>query len=110
LFLNNVFTDGWPALQGQQPEENFMKHIGKSGQALAAAAFTLAISGAGVTLPTAAQAADATVHCMGVNSCKGQSDCATAASSCKGMNSCKGQGFLEMTADECTSAGGTYEA
>ena len=87
-----------------------MKHIGKSGKALAAAAFTLAISGAGVALPTAAQAADATVHCMGVNSCKGQSDCATATSSCKGMNECKGQGFLEMSADACKDAGGTYDA
>lgn len=87
-----------------------MKHIGKSGTALAAAAFTLAVSGAGVGLPTTAVAADAKVQCMGVNSCKGHSDCKTASSSCKGLNSCKGQGFLELTKEECMEQGGTFDA
>ncbi len=87
-----------------------MKHISKSASALAAAAFTLALSGTGVALPTGAQAADAKVQCMGVNACKGHSDCKTASSSCKGLNSCKGQGFLELTADECMEQGGTYES
>ncbi|MEI2806733.1 MAG: hypothetical protein V9G18_12575 [Albidovulum sp.] len=71
-----------------------MKHIGKSGAAVAAAAFALAISG---LAPAPAHADDAKVQCIGVNSCKGQSECKTANSSCKGLNSCKGQGFLSMT-------------
>lgn len=83
-----------------------MKHIGKSGAALAAAAFAMAISG---LAPVPAQADDAKVHCVGVNSCKGQSECKTASSSCKGLNSCKGQGFLSLTKADCDSAGGKVE-
>jgi len=44
------------------------------------------------------------VHCEGVNSCKGTSDCKTAKTSCKGQNSCKGQGFKELSKDECEKA------
>ena len=51
-----------------------------------------------------AVAADDTVHCTGVNSCKGQSACKSANNSCKGQNSCKGKGFLEMTKEECKDA------
>jgi heme A synthase len=53
---------------------------------------------------TAVAGTDATVHCTGVNSCKGQSACKSASNACKGQNSCKGQGFLEMTKKECTAA------
>ena len=49
----------------------------------------------------------AKVHCYGVNSCKGSSDCKTAHNDCKGMNSCKGMGFKAMSAAKCTSAGGS---
>ncbi len=84
-----------------------MKHIGKSGTALAAAAFALAISGTTIATTAPAQAADAKVQCVGVNSCKGQSACKTANSQCKGLNSCKGQGFLELTKAECDEQGGT---
>ena len=83
-----------------------MKHIGKSGAVLAAAAFALAVGG---LAPAPAQADDAKVHCVGVNSCKGQSECKTSNSSCKGLNECKGQGFLSMTKAECDSAGGKVE-
>ena len=49
-----------------------------------------------------------TVHCYGINSCKGTSDCKTAKSECKGQNGCKGQGWVgKKTAAECASAGGT---
>ena len=48
-----------------------------------------------------------TVHCYGVNTCKGSSDCKTAEHSCKGQNSCKGHGFKALTAEACTAAGGT---
>lgn len=46
------------------------------------------------------------VHCYGVTSCKGSSDCKTAESSCKGMNACKGHGFKAMQAKECLDKGG----
>ncbi|MFO1337159.1 MAG: hypothetical protein U1F53_02825 [Burkholderiaceae bacterium] len=77
----------------------------KTGLAVAAAAAALFTLGAA---PLAAQAADASVKCAGVNSCKGTSECKTAKSECKGQNSCKGQGWVsKKTADECTKAGGT---
>ena len=44
------------------------------------------------------------IHCLGVNSCKGQSACKSANNACKGQNSCKGKGFLEMTAQQCADA------
>jgi hypothetical protein len=47
------------------------------------------------------------VHCEGVNSCKGSSDCKSAKSSCKGQNSCKGQGWKELTKAECDKAKGS---
>jgi hypothetical protein len=50
---------------------------------------------------------DDTVHCYGVNTCKGTADCATTEHECKGQNACKGQGFKAMKADECLTAGGT---
>lgn len=84
-----------------------MKHVGKSGAVLAAAAFAMAMGGAA---PVPAQAEDAKVHCVGVNSCKGTSECKTASSSCKGQNACKGQGFLIMTKAECDAAGGKAES
>lgn len=49
------------------------------------------------------------VHCLGVNSCKGQSECKTAGSACKGQNECKGHGFLSMTAAACSAAGGVVD-
>lgn len=48
-----------------------------------------------------------TVHCYGLHSCKGQSDCATTEHECKGHNACKGHGFKAMKAGECLSKGGT---
>lgn len=66
--------------------------------ATAAAMFALA--------PLSASAEGDKVHCMGVNSCKGQSSCATASSSCKGLNSCKGQGWVELTKEQCAEQGG----
>jgi uncharacterized membrane protein len=65
-------------------------------------------------LPVAAQADEAkpakVVHCYGINSCKGTSDCATAKNSCKGQNSCKGMGFKAETKDQCTADGGSLTA
>jgi uncharacterized membrane protein len=50
--------------------------------------------------------ADDTVHCYGVHSCKGNSDCATAEHQCKGQNACAGHGFKAMKAGECLTKGG----
>lgn len=78
----------------------------KSGVSMAAAAAIVALSGA--SLPSPSFAADAqTVHCYGVNACKGQSDCKSATHDCKGMNTCKGQGFKELTSKACTAKGGS---
>lgn len=76
----------------------------KSAAAGAALAMAAAIMFAGVV--TQAQAADATVHCYGVNACKGQNDCKTKDHACKGQGSCKGQGFLSMTKSMCDAKGG----
>lgn len=84
-----------------------MKHVGKSGAVLAAAAFAMAMGGLAAA---PAQAQEAKVHCVGVNSCKGTSECKTASSACKGQNACKGQGFLSMTKAECEAAGGKVES
>ena len=70
---------------------------------IAAAAATLLLSGAPVTV----SAKDtAKVQCEGVNSCKGKSACNSANNSCKGQNACKGKGWLEMTEKECKAKGG----
>lgn len=50
---------------------------------------------------------DDTVHCYGVNACKGTADCKTTTQACKGMNACKGHGFKAMKAGECLTKGGT---
>jgi uncharacterized membrane protein len=85
--------------------------INKSGLGIAASAALFALASAAVTSSVSAAESGAPVHCYGVNSCKGTSDCKTAKNECKGQNSCKGQGFKEMSAKECTTAGGkTTEA
>jgi uncharacterized membrane protein len=85
-----------------------MKHVAKSGHVIAAAAFAVAMSGTMVLSPV--QAEDAKVECVGVNACKGHSDCKTANSSCKGHNACKGQGWLSLSEDDCETKGGKIMA
>lgn len=46
------------------------------------------------------------VHCYGVHSCKGMSDCKTTEHACKGQNACNGHGFKSMEVSECLSADG----
>ncbi len=46
------------------------------------------------------------VHCAGINSCKGTSECKTATSSCKGLNECAGHGYITTSAAECSAKGG----
>ena len=61
----------------------------------------------GTLYPGLAVAAGDKVHCYGVHSCKGNSDCKTAEHSCKGQNACKGHGFKAKTAAQCLSEKGT---
>jgi hypothetical protein len=79
-----------------------------------ALATTAAILFANVSLATNQYAAasptttDKPVKCMGINACKGQSGCKTAANACKGQNSCKGKGWLMVDSEkECVDKGGT---
>jgi hypothetical protein len=77
-----------------------------SGASVAAAAIALVLSGA-ATVPALAKKMSKSVHCSGINSCKGTSLCKTANNACKGMNSCKGQGWLpEKSAKACEEKGG----
>jgi hypothetical protein len=49
-----------------------------------------------------------TVHCLGVNACKGTSECAVdGKSGCTGKNACKGQGWTALTKKECKAQKGT---
>lgn len=85
----------------------------KTGTTIASAAAMFALSALAhaATPPTgstgAALGARDTVHCYGVNSCKGTADCKTTSHECKGMNSCKGEGFKAMPAGICLKRGGT---
>ena len=80
-----------------------MKTTTRSGAALAVAAVSLALAGS----LAPASAAEGKVHCFGVNSCKGKSDCMTPKNSCAGANSCKGLGWnFKESAQACTEAGG----
>lgn len=49
------------------------------------------------------------VHCFGINSCKGKSECAVEGKSgCSGKNACKGQGWVTVaSAKKCTAKKGT---
>ncbi|EQB34103.1 BufA2 family periplasmic bufferin-type metallophore [Sphingobium ummariense] len=78
------------------------------GASFAATAALIAAGLAVSSAPAYAKKAEAkTVHCYGVNSCKGESDCKTAHNECKGQNSCKGEGFKALTQAQCSAAGGS---
>ena len=77
----------------------------KNSKAIMLAAATAALFGT-ATFATAVHAEEAKVHCGGINSCKGQSDCKTAENACKGQNVCKGHGFKATTKAECDAKGG----
>jgi len=48
------------------------------------------------------------VHCFGINSCKGKSECAVdGKSGCNGKNACSGQGWISLSAKKCTAKKGT---
>lgn len=55
---------------------------------------------------TAAAAAGPTVKCLGINTCHGQSECATGDHECATQNSCSGKGWIKVSAEECAKKGG----
>ena len=80
----------------------------KSGLGVAAAAAMIAMTGA-ASISTAAYAKAGkaeVVHCYGVNTCKGTSDCKSYGHDCKGQNECKGQGFKAEAKKACLAEGG----
>ena len=87
-----------------------MRPISK-GFMIATAVATMAIGG---NLTAMAQDKDKAkmepVKCAGLNACKGQGSCKSAANDCKGKNACKGHSFVETkTAQECNQRGGTVK-
>jgi hypothetical protein len=82
-----------------------MKQSIRTGALIAATAAAMALSGVAFA-DTASATADDSVHCYGINSCKGQGSCKTAENACKGQNVCKGHGFLPTKAAECSAKGG----
>ncbi len=83
----------------------------KSRTSFAAAAALVALAVASIASPVRAADHGAQKEepgrCYGINSCKGESLCATAKHDCKGLNDCKGQGVVVKTKSECLAAGGT---
>ena len=78
-----------------------------SGIALATAAAGL--FAATLATPVLAAKHEGMVHCLGINGCKGKSDCATADNACKGHNACNGKGWVATSAKDCTKKGGKVE-
>ena len=89
---------------------NYMKPVKKlSGVALATAAAALFVAGCASHGGTG-YSATGQVQCMGVNGCKGQSDCKNATNDCKGKNGCRYEGFLYMDPYSCWRAQGEARA
>lgn len=78
-----------------------------AGVSFAATAAIIAVAAAATATPAIAESGDKQVHCYGINTCKGTSDCKSFNHECKGQNECKGQGFKTLTAKACTAAGGS---
>jgi uncharacterized membrane protein len=86
-----------------------MLSIKRTSFASAAALVALTVAALASPVHAADQqgAKEEPVRCYGVNSCKGNSLCATAKNDCKGLNSCKGQGVVVKTKSACLAEGGT---
>jgi hypothetical protein len=85
----------------------------KTGTLVASAVASLFLAGVAHADKAAAKGASksASVHCTGINACKGQGSCAGASNACKSQNSCKGQGWTDAaSAKACTDKGGKVVA
>ena len=80
--------------------------LAAAAAALALSSFAFAADNPAGSVGKAINAGDK-VHCYGVHSCKGNSDCKTTEHACKGKNACGGHGFKGVSAKECLDKGGT---
>ncbi len=56
----------------------------------------------------AAKSGDEKIHCLGINGCKGKSECGVDGKhGCAGANACKGQGWITLAKKECLDKKGT---
>jgi uncharacterized membrane protein len=87
--------------------ENMMMMTRKKMTGLLLASTAAALFGtANIAAAAEGTAKSAEVKCMGINACKGTSECATASNACQGHNSCKGQGWVHASQEECIAKGG----
>jgi hypothetical protein len=70
---------------------------------LSAAVAGLVIGGS-VLASDSEKPAGKTVHCKGINSCKGTGDCGGKTHGCAGQNACKGKGWKKLSQKECDAA------
>ena len=75
--------------------------------AAVAGIFSARVALAGDEGGAAKGAAEAKVHCQGINACKGHGECGGAGHDCAGKNECKGKGWISATAADCKAKGGT---
>jgi hypothetical protein len=80
--------------------------LAAAAAALALSSFAFAADNPAGSVGKAINAGDK-VHCYGIHSCKGNSDCKTTEHACKGKNACGGHGFKGVSAKECLDKGGT---
>ncbi len=78
--------------------------VNRGGMLLASAVTGLLTLG--VPIGTAMAEDAETVHCYGVNKCKGTGDCGGKGHSCAGENACKGQGYLDIDQETCLKIAG----
>ena len=77
-----------------------MKIGTKNGASLLVSAVAGLLMTTGIATSAAAEDAK-TVHCYGVNKCKGTGACGGKGHSCAGENECKGHGYLKMDKETC---------
>jgi uncharacterized membrane protein len=82
-------------------------HMPIKGALIATAVAGLFVAGAARADQHEGAVKEATVHCYGVNECKGKGACGTADHTCHGQNACKGKGWINLSKEECTKKGGT---
>jgi uncharacterized membrane protein len=66
-----------------------------SGISFAASAAIVAVAAAATATPSVAADHAKQVHCYGINTCKGTSDCKTAHNDCKGHEQLQGAGLQD---------------
>jgi uncharacterized membrane protein len=79
------------------------------GVVVATAVAGLFLAKAGVARAAGDKTEAKTVHCEGINACKGQGACEGVGHGCAGKNECKGKGWIDASAEECKTKGGTVK-